>query len=387
MPYRIGSPAVQPDAPKPFSRKWLQTPPQVPTRRVPVLPKWLPSERALVGCFVLLLVFVTAIGGNDGSPRRMGVAAPIETPTAQTDAPTATAETVAATEETGDPQVEPTPSPTLVPGINVGRAETEASTDGALLPQYRILSYYGHPLNDAMGIVGEFPDDKDGLLAKLQEEAANYEAADPSHPVKMAIELIASVGQNWPAENNTYLMHTDAALIDEYARFCEENGLILILDVQIGHSTVKDEIESVREWLELPFVHLALDPEFAMPDGVIPGSDIGSIDAKAVAYAQDALGQMVDGLGLPPKLLIVHRFTESMLTNEQDLEAVPGVQLVIDFDGFGDPAIKESLYGVFTGSQRAEYPGIKLFYKQDHPLMTAAQVVAMEPSPLLVIYQ
>jgi hypothetical protein len=76
-----------------------------------------------------------------------------------------------------------------------------------------------------------------------------------------------------------------------------------------------------------------------------------------------------------------------MLTNEQDLEAVPGVQLVIDFDGFGDPAIKESLYGVFTGSQRAEYPGIKLFYKQDHPLMTAAQVVAMEPSPLLVIYQ
>jgi len=352
-----------------------------------VLPKWLPSERALVGCFVLLLVFVTAFGSSDGSPRRTGIAAPLDTATAQPDEPAATSETTPVTGPAEDPQNDPSPTPTLVSGIDVGRAKTEASTDGALLPQYRILSYYGHPLNDAMGIVGEFPDDKDGLLAKLKDEAANYEAADPSHPVKMAIELIASVGQNWPAENDTYLMHTDAALIDEYARFCEENGMILILDVQIGHSTVRDEIESVREWLELPFVHLALDPEFAMPDGVIPGSDIGTIDAKAVAYAQDALGQMVDQFGLPPKLLIVHRFTESMLTNEQDLEPVPGVQLVIDFDGFGDPAIKESLYGVFTGSQRAEYPGIKLFYKQDQPLMTAAQVVAMEPSPLLVIYQ
>lgn len=387
MPYRIGSPAAPPDAPKPFSRKWLQSPPQTPVRKIPVLPAWLPSERVLVGLCVLLLVFVTAVGGNDGSPKRTGIAASLETTTAEPDKPTATVEAVVESEATEEVAAEPTATATLVTGINVARGESAASTDGALLPQYRILSYYGHPLNDAMGIVGEFPNDKEGLLAKLQDEAANYEAADPSRPVKMALELIASVGQNWPAENNTYLMHTDAALIDEYARFCEENGLLLILDVQIGHSTVKDEIESVREWLELPFVHLALDPEFAMPEGVIPGSDIGSIDAKDVAYAQDTLGQMVDGLGLPPKMLIVHRFTESMLTNEESLEAVPGVQLVIDFDGFGDPAIKESLYSVFTGSKRAEFPGIKLFYQQDQPLMTAAQVVAMEPSPLLVIYQ
>jgi len=345
----------------------------------------MPSERVLIGCFVLLLVFVTGLGDGESSHRRAGIAAPIETPTVKPETLTPTGEVATATGDDADAAL--TPSPTLVSGINVGRAESEDSADGALLPKYRVLSYYGHPLNDAMGIVGEFPNDKEGLLKKLAQEAANYEAADPAHPVKMALELIASVGQNWPAENDTYLMHTDAALIDEYARFCEENGLLLILDVQIGHSTVQDEIESVREWLELPFVHLALDPEFAMPKGVIPGSDIGSIDASDVAYAQDALGQIVDRFGLPPKMLIVHRFTESMLTNEEELEAVPGVQLVIDFDGFGDPAIKESLYSVFTGNQRAEFPGVKLFYRQDQPLMTAAQVVAMEPSPMLVIYQ
>jgi hypothetical protein len=341
----------------------------------------MPSDRALIGLLVLLLVFVTAVGGNGGERSRTSIAAPATSGQAADD-PTAVAQAVDATRTT---QAEPTA--TLVPGINVGRATTAAGPDGAILPHFRILSFYGHPLNDAMGILGEYPNDKEGLLRKLREEAANYEAADPSRPVVPAFEVIASVGQDWPAEDNTYLMHTGADLIDEYADFCEENGLLLILDVQIGHSTVKAEIESVRKWLEKPFVHLALDPEFATPKGVAPGSDIGGIDASDVAYAQDALGQIVDEHGLPPKILIVHRFTEGMLRNDTQLEPIPGVQLVIDFDGYGEPAIKEELYRVFTGDRGVEFAGIKLFYRQDFPLLTPAEVVTLDPAPVLVIYQ
>ena len=62
-------------------------------------------------------------------------------------------------------------------------------------------------------------------------------------------------------------------------------------------------------------------------------------------------GQIVDQFGLPPKILIVHRFTEGMLRDDAKLEAVPGVQLVIDFDGYGEPAIKQELYRVFTGDR------------------------------------
>src|SRR5215210_7886530 len=113
MPYRIGSPAVQPDAPKPFSRKWLQTPPEAPIRRVPVLPKWLPSERALVGCFVLLLVFVTAFGSSDGSPRRIVSSSPLDTPRALLFNDTATTETTPVTGPAEDPQNDPSPTPTL----------------------------------------------------------------------------------------------------------------------------------------------------------------------------------------------------------------------------------------------------------------------------------
>ena len=113
----------------------------------------------------------------------------------------------------------------------------------------------------------------------------------------------------------------------------------------------------------------------------------GSIDADDIAFAQDELGQIVDANNLPPKMLIVHRFTEDMITNDTQLEAVPGVQLVIDFDGFGDPAIKDELYELFTGDKGIEYAGIKLFYKQDSPLMTPADVVGLSTSPDLVIYQ
>ncbi|HKG27002.1 MAG TPA: hypothetical protein VKB09_15230, partial [Thermomicrobiales bacterium] len=154
-----------------------------------------------------------------------------------------------------------------------------------------------------------------------------------------------------------------------------------------GHSTVKAEIETVRKWLEKPFVHLALDPEFATPKGVAPGSDIGGIDASDITYAQDALGQIVDQFGLPPKILIVHRFTEGMLRNDAQLEPVPGVQLVIDFDGYGEPAIKQDLYRLFTGRPGVEFAGIKLFYRQDSPLLTPAQVVALDPTAVFVVYQ
>jgi hypothetical protein len=381
MPFRVASEAARQPGPKPFSREWLQAPPELPVRRIPSLPRWFPSDRALIGTFVLLLVFGTAVVGGGGRPDRGGNAAAIAQTSPADPTPAASAAVATAT----PPQLDPTA--TLVSGISVGEATTEAGTDGELLPHYRILSFYGHPLNDSMGILGEYQNDKEGLLAKLREEAADYQAADPSHPILPAFEVIASVGQDWPAENDTYLMHTGADLINEYADFCEKNGLLLILDVQIGHSTVKAEIESVRKWLEKPFVHLALDPEFATPPGVVPSTEIGGIDASDVAYAQDALGQIVDQLGLPPKILIVHRFTEGMLRDDSKLEAVPGVQLVIDFDGFGEPAIKRELYRVFTGDRGVKLAGIKLFYKQDSPLMTPADVVALDPSPVLVIYQ
>ena len=115
---------------------------------------------------------------------------------------------------------------------------------------------------------------------------------------------------------------------------------ILILDVQVGHDTLADELPRLQPYLKMNNVHLAIDPEFSMKDGSIPSSKIGSFDASDINYASGYLAQIVRADHLSPKLLIVHRFTEHMITNYRAITTRPEVQLVMNMDGFGFPAKK-----------------------------------------------
>jgi hypothetical protein len=264
-------------------------------------------------------------------------------------------------------------------------AAAVADEPGAIFPVNRVLTYYGHPHDENMGILGEYP--KEELLRLLRQEAANYEAVDPSRPVIPAFEVIATVAQRDPGFDGTYILDTDLATLTEYADFAEANGILLFLDLQIGRGTVAAEIEKVRPLLERPHVHLALDPEFAIAEGQTPGIHIGSLDAESIAYAQRTLAQMVAELGLPPKVLIVHQFREDMIGNKASLRPVPGVQLVIDADGYGSPELKTHVYNILVRDEPVEFAGVKLFYKQDVPLMTPAEILGLTPSPDLIIYQ
>lgn len=256
---------------------------------------------------------------------------------------------------------------------------------GGLLPANRILAYYGHPHDPNMGILGEY--EKDDLLAILRKEAATYAAADPSRPVIPAFEVIATVAQNWPTESGHYLLDTDMKTLTEYADFTEANGMLLFLDLQIGRNTVPAEIAKILPLLERPHVHLALDPEFAIAEGQEPGTHIGELTAGQIAEAQAILSQLVRERNLPPKILIVHQFVENMVLGKQDLQPYPGVQVVIESDGFGTPALKKQVYRVLITNDEYEYSGIKHFYRQDNPVMSAADTIALDPAPHLVIYQ
>src|SRR6056297_438599 len=101
----------------------------------------------------------------------------------------------------------------------------------------------------------------------------------------------------------------------------------------------------------MPNVHMALDPEFAMKKGQVPGEYIGSLDATDINYAAEYLAEIVRENNLPPKVIIVHRFTERMVTNYQDIQPLPEVQFVIDMDGWGGKAQKLSTYYSFVQPQ------------------------------------
>jgi hypothetical protein len=356
------------------------------------LPGWIPSAGTLIALLMLLLPLFIAVSGGPSAPGMVRVDATREAAFALTPSPTLEVQIVPDATATETPW--PTPptsdsSPTPMSGLSitpvVSPPQTATTDPRAILPQYRIVSLYGHPHSENMGIVGEVT--KEELLVKLREEQAAFEAADPSRPVMPAIELISSVAQNWPAEENTYLLHTDDATIQEYVDFTAANNILLILDLQIGHSTVRNEIDRIEKWLLYPHVQLAIDPEFAMPEGVIPGTTIGGIDAADITYAQERLASLALDNDLPPKVLIVHQFYEGMIRNSETLAPVEGVQLLIEFDGFGAPANKIAGYLQFIRDRPIEFGGIKLFYKQDDPLMTPAELVALVPSPDLIIIQ
>jgi hypothetical protein len=255
----------------------------------------------------------------------------------------------------------------------------------SVLPARRIVSYYGNPLAPVMGVLGEPPLER--MLARLKEQVDAYAAADPSRPIQPALELVTVVAQNNPGPGGLYRLRMDTDLIEEVARWAESNGYLLILDIQVGRSKVGPEVESLLPFLRRPYVHLALDPEFAMSPTEVPGEVIGTHDAADVNTAIRILADLVTAEQLPPKLLVVHRFTERMLTNYRKVQADSRVQVVVVMDGFGSPELKTRHYDDLVVGQRVQYTGFKLFYQQDKPLMTPKQVLELDPSPDLVIYQ
>ena len=75
---------------------------------------------------------------------------------------------------------------------------------------------------------------------------------------------------------------------------------------------------------------------------------IGTFDAKDVNYASSLLQELVTTENLPPKVLVVHRFTRDMLTGYKRIKLDPRVQIVINMDGWGPPALKRESYRAYV---------------------------------------
>jgi hypothetical protein len=260
-----------------------------------------------------------------------------------------------------------------------------AALPGSILPAHRIVAFYGNPYSKRMGVLGALP--RDSMFALLRTTAAEWAAADSTEPVRPALHLIATVAQGLPGRDGMHRLRMPDSLIDQVAGWAEANHWLLFLDVQVGQSTVEKELPRLLPYLARPYVHLALDPEFSMKDGSAPGTRIGTMDAADVNYAVAMLEGLVDSLKLPPKVLVVHRFTQRMLTNSDRITVDPRVQVVIDMDGFGGRPLKRSVYRDFVVKEPVQFTGFKLFYRNDQPLMTPDEVLSLSPVPVYIQYQ
>jgi hypothetical protein len=216
--------------------------------------------------------------------------------------------------------------------------------------------------------------------------------ADPSTPVQPALHLIAVVAQGDSGKDGKYRMRHSAALIERTYGWAKEKGALLFLDVQVGKSTIQDELPKLDEYLSRPDVHFGMDPEFSMKDGTKPGKKIGTYDASDVNWVIDHLAKLVTEKHLPPKVLVVHRFTQRMLTNADKIKLDPRVQVVIHMDGWGPQTLKRDSYAAYVYAEPVQFAGFKLFYRNDlrkpgSMMLTPAQILGLTPRPLYIQYQ
>jgi hypothetical protein len=282
--------------------------------------------------------------------------------------------------------------------VAFGRKQAEkwpaspAPLPGSILPGHRIVAFYGNPLSKRMGVLGEYP--VETMLAKLDTAVREWERADPGTPVQPALHLIAVVAQGAPGRDGMYRARMDSALIEKVYGWAKQRNALLFLDVQVAKSTMQRELPKLMPFLSRPEVHLGMDAEFSMhygAEGLPPGKRIGQFDAKDINWVSEQLRALVTEKKLPPKILVVHRWTKSMISNSDKIELDPRVQIVMHMDGWGPPWMKFESYRDYIDLFPVEYTGFKLFFHNDikrhDPLLTPGELLWLRPRLLYVQYQ
>ena len=253
------------------------------------------------------------------------------------------------------------------------------------IPDRRLVAVYGHPSTAGLGVLGEQgPED---TVERLQSIAAGYEADGLA--VLPTFEIIATVASASAGADGDYSSVTDHEVIRPWIEVAAANGVYVVLDLQPGRSDFLSQAKHYEEFLRLPHVGLALDPEWRLKPHEVHLRQVGTVDAAEINQVVDWLAGIVREEGLPQKLLIVHQFRFSMITNREQIKTPPELAVMIHMDGQGSLSAKYNTWNALTGLADADrfYWGWKNFYDEDSPVATPEQVLARSPQIFYVSFQ
>lgn len=273
-------------------------------------------------------------------------------------------------------------------------AEAEPQADAAKSPEpghsvlaaNQVVAFYGKPGAPSMGILGEYS--KESLAPLLEGYAKLYDEVNGELGVVPAFYII--YGTCWPGGEIGLLRQS---VVEDYIRFAQGKGWLVIIDHQIGKYGVEESVRSMLPYLRFPNVHLAIDPEWRT---TMPMKEIGSVTGAELNASQKLMEEYLEANDLPGvRMLVTHQFRASMIRDQSSVRAdFARVALVHTADGFGPPALKRNTYAWNAKQSNMPIKGFKLFFKSkvpgagsDDPLMRPEEVWALEPKPLVVMYQ
>ena len=271
----------------------------------------------------------------------------------------------------------------------VAVAETGIQLPGGgqvLFPMHRLLALYGYPGTPALGALGE-----QGLtasIARIRRIAATYQPLSKV-PVVPAFEMIATVAQSRPGPRKTYSYESTVASLRPWISRASAAGMYVVLDLQPGRASLLAQAKRYRQLLALPDVGLALDPEWKLRHRQLPLHQIGSVSTTEINRVIRWLASLTARHHLPQKLLVLHQFRLSMITDEQRLDTShDNLAIVIHMDGQGTPGEKLRTWNAVFGTAPSDvFFCWKNFYTKDHPTLSPTQTMTNTPEPVMISYQ
>lgn len=250
------------------------------------------------------------------------------------------------------------------------------------------VALYGHPGTAALGVLGE-----QGVEATIARAAEHAYAYAPYTDLNLVptMEIIATVASASAGADGNYSAESDLEHLRPLINAAGEAGQYVVLDLQPGRTDFLTQAKLYEEFLLMPHVGLALDPEWRLKPDQVHLRQIGSVGADEVNTVITWLADLTRDNDLPQKILILHSFQVRMLPDVGSVDTSrPELALTVHVDGQGGQSAKQDTWRVLHNhASNIPYWGWKNFYDEDSPAMlTPAQTIAnVHPTPLFISYQ
>ena len=278
--------------------------------------------------------------------------------------------------------------PSLAYKIRAAATGIQLPGGGQLLfPSRRFVALYGTPGTPVLGVLGEQPVTE--AIARARQMAAAYQPLSDRVVVPMH-EIIATVASAGAGADGNYSTEIPADQLRDWVEAAGAAGVYVVLDLQPGRTDFLTQARQYASLLALPYVGLALDPEWRLAPDQRHLAQIGSVDVSEINAVSTWLADLTNERALPQKLLVLHQFRSSMIGNRAGLDLTrPELAVLLHVDGLGGQPDKQSTWATLHADAPAGVAwGWKNFYDEDRPMLTPEQTMTqVSPVPDLITYQ
>jgi hypothetical protein len=169
----------------------------------------------LIAVFILVLIVASPFGGGDSAASAN---------------PRTTLNAVAL-------PTDDAPAPSQRPKVTGAPAPDDCAPpiDRSFLSANMIVSYYGSPYAETLGILGQHEPVE--MTSLLREHARSIDQLNGIRGVQPAFHMVWGTAQPQPGEDGLYVLHVDPETTQEYIDLACDSGFLVFLDLQTAAVT------------------------------------------------------------------------------------------------------------------------------------------------------